>query len=188
MMLSDTGSEPRSVTSLEEAAHAELLAQCYAEMRATARRLLAGNAMGRVLQPTELANEAAIRLIRSNLAHAHDAGHMLATAARAMRQVIVDEVRKASAAKRSEPVLMTAWPGAEEGAGLVDMADLDGALAELAQLSPVRAQIVELRFMLGMTVQETAAATRVPERTVKRHWQAARAWLLDHLEAQTSGR
>ena len=161
-----------------------MLAHCYAEMRTTARRLLAGNAMGRVLQPTELANEAAIRLIRASLSLSNDEGHMLATAARAMRQVIVDEVRKASAAKRCEPVLMTAWP-AGEGAGLVDMADLDGALLVLAELSPARAKIVELRFMLGMTVAETAAATRIPERTVKRHWQAARAWLLDYLEASS---
>jgi RNA polymerase sigma factor (TIGR02999 family) len=177
---------PSTANAADEAARADMLAQCYAEMRSTARRLLAGNAMGRILQPTELANEAAIRLIRANLAQAQDAGHMLATAARAMRQVIVDEVRKASAAKRQEPVLMTAWPGGGEKDGLVDMADLDRALEALAALSPIRAQIVELRFMLGMTVTETAAATRVPERTVKRHWQAARAWLLDHLEASAA--
>ena len=167
--------------ALNEARRAEMLAQCYVEMRTTARRLLAGNAMARVLQPTELANEATIRLIRADLASINDEGHMLATAARAMRQVIVDEVRKASAAKRSEPVMMTAWPAGE--GGLVDMADLDGALAVLAEISPTRARIVELRFMLGMTVAETSAATSIPERSVKRHWQAARAWLLDHLEA-----
>jgi RNA polymerase sigma factor (TIGR02999 family) len=157
-----------------------VLAECYGEMRRMARRILAGNALGRILQPTELANEAAIRLIRANLANAKDESHLLAIAARTMRQILVDEARKASSAKRSEPMLLTAWPGAEQDK-LVDLAALDQALAALAALSPERAEIVELRFMLGMTVEETAAATGIPERTVKRHWQAARAWLLAYL-------
>ncbi len=156
---------------------AEVLARCYGEMRLMARRILGGNALGRVLQPTELANEAAIRLIRANLSNAKDEGHLLAIAARTMRQILVDEARKALSAKRNAPVLMTAWPGAP-CEPLVNMADLDGALVALATISPERAQIVELRFMLGMTVEETAVATGIPERTVKRHWQAARAWLL----------
>jgi RNA polymerase sigma factor (sigma-70 family) len=87
------------------------------------------------------------------------------------------------AAKRHTPTLMTLWPGNEANAA-IDLRDLDTALAALAALSPARAQIVELRFMLGMTVEETAAATGIPERTVKRHWQAARAWLLAHLNGQ----
>ncbi len=156
---------------------ADVLARCYGEMRKMARRILAGNAIGRALQPTELANEAAIRLIRANLANAKDESHLLAIAARMMRHILIDEARKSMAAKRAEPTLLTAWPGAEGGT-LVDIADLDGALEALAALSPVRAEIVELRFMLGMTVEETARATGIPERTVKRHWQAARAWLM----------
>jgi RNA polymerase sigma factor (TIGR02999 family) len=149
-------------------------------MRQMARRILAGNALGRALQPTELANEAAIRLIRANLANANDEGHLLAIAARTMRHIIVDEARKIASIKRCAPTLMTAWPGGE-GAGLIDMVDLDGALAALSAVSAVRAEIVELRFTLGMTVEETARATGIPERTVKRHWQAARAWLLGWL-------
>lgn len=164
---------------------ADVLARCYGEMRMMARRILGGNALGRVLQPTELANEAAIRLIRSNLANAKDEGHLLAIAARTMRQILVDEARKSVSAKRNTPLLMTAWPGAS-GEALVDMADLDGALAALAAISPERAQIVELRFMLGMTVEETAAATGIPDRTVKRHWQAARAWLLAWLNEHSA--
>lgn len=163
---------------------AAVLAQCYAEMRVMARRILAGNTLGQVLQPTELANEAAIRLIRSNLARANDQGHLLAIAARSMRQILVDEARKAVSAKRKAPLLMTAWPGTDNRA-MVDMADIDGALAALAAISPARAEIVELRFMLGMTVEETAAATSIPERTVKRNWQAARAWLLAYLDDQS---
>jgi RNA polymerase sigma factor (TIGR02999 family) len=165
---------------------ADVLARCYGEMRTMARRILSGNVLGRALQPTELANEAAIRLIRSNLSNARNESHLLAIAARTMRHILVDEARKAASAKRDASVLMTAWPGAE-GAGepLVSMIDLDGALAALAAISPERAEIVELRFMLGMTVEETAAATGMAERTVKRQWQAARAWLLAWIDEQS---
>jgi RNA polymerase sigma factor (TIGR02999 family) len=162
---------------------ADVLAACYGEMRLMARRIMGGNALGRVLQPTELANEAAIRLIRANMETVKDQGHLLAVAARTMRQVLVDEARRGASAKRHAPTLMTLWPGGDVAAP-VDLGDLDQAMAALAALSPARAEIVELRFMLGMTVEETAAATGIPERTVKRHWQAARAWLLAHLNGQ----
>jgi RNA polymerase sigma factor (TIGR02999 family) len=162
------------------AAESEVLSRCYGEMRLMARRILAGNALGRVLQPTELANEAAVRLIRAHLSGAADSSHLLAVAARTMRRILIDEARKAASIKRSAPPLMTAWPGDQRGQA-VGMAELDRALSALAALSPDRAEIVELRFMLGMTVEETAAATGVPERTVKRRWQSARAWLLDYL-------
>ncbi len=163
---------------------ADALAECYGEMRRMARRIMAGNALDRVLQPTELANEAAIRLLRANLENVHDQGHLLAVAARTMRQLLVDEARKIMSAKRQAPALMTLWPG-DQDSSPVDLRDLDAALAALAALSPVRAEVVELRFMLGMTVAETAVATGIPERTVKRHWQAARAWLLAHLNGQS---
>ena len=145
---------------------------------------MAGNALGYLLQPTELANEAAIRLIRTNLSHAKDQGHLLAVAARTMRHILIDEARKHSSAKRSAPSLQTAWPGAPTETPL-DLRELDAALAALNGISPARAKVVELRFMLGMTVTETAQALDIPERTIKRHWQAARAWLLDYLDVQT---
>lgn len=157
----------------------QLLAACYADMRRLARRLIAGDGMEAALGPTDLANEAALRLIQSRSLAATDQGHMLAIAAQTMRRVLIDEARKASAAKRRAPTIVTAWPG---GTGLVGIEDLDRALAALAQFSAEHARIVELRFTLGMSVEETARATGIPERTVKRRWQAARAWLQDHLK------
>lgn len=141
-----------------------------------ARRIMAGNVLAQALQPTELANEAAIKLLRANLANVENESQLLAIAARTMRNILIDEARKAAASKRSNP-LMTVWPGADSGT-LVNLSDLDQALVALAEISPQRAEIVELRFMLGMTVEETARTTGIPERTVKRHWQTARAWLL----------
>lgn len=166
---------------------ADMLAQCYGEMRLLARRIMADNVLARVLQPTELANEAAIRLIRSKLSNLQDKGHTLALAARIMRQVMIDEVRKTASAKRNAPLMMTFWPGGDRAA-LVDLGDLDEALTALTAFSPERAQIVELRFMFGMTVEETAVAVGSSERTVKRHWQAARAWLLDYINGDPDAR
>jgi len=157
------------------------LADSYAELRRVARRMLAGDAVRLVLQPTELVNEAALRLIRSQ-ASGTDRVHMLALAARTMRRVMIDEARRHAAAKRRPPTLMTLYPGTDDR--LVGMEDLDRALEALEQISPDHARIVELRFTLGMTVEETAASTGLAERTVKRRWQAARAWLRDHLEGE----
>ncbi len=164
------------------AAGERLLAQCYDDMRRVARRILAGDGMAAALQPTDLAHEAAIRLILSDAGIlAENRGHMLALAARTMRRILIDEARKAGAAKRHAPTLMTAWPGA--GTALVEISDLDEALGALQTFSDDHAMIVEMRFTLGLTVEETARQTGIPERTVKRRWQVARAWLHDYLQA-----
>lgn len=158
-----------------------LLAQCYDEMRRVARRILAGDGMAAQLQATDLAHDAAIRLILTNeTITVEDKGHMLALAARTMRRILIDEVRKTSAAKRQAPPPMAEW---QDGGGttLVDIAELDAALAALQIFSERHAMIVEMRFTLGLTVEETALQTGIPERTVKRNWQAARAWLHDYL-------
>jgi RNA polymerase sigma factor (TIGR02999 family) len=174
--------------SHEPAREAErLLAQCYDDMRRVARRILAGDGMAALLQPTDLAHDAAIRLILSNdEIQLEDRGHLLALAARTMRRILIDEVRKAGAAKRQAPALMTQWPGAA-CAARVGLSDLDDALAALHVFSERHAMIVEMRFTLGLTVEETARQTGIPERTVKRQWQAARAWLHDYLEAGENG-
>lgn len=159
-----------------------LLAACYEDMRRLARAIMAGDGMRARLQPTDLVNEAALRLIRSMPGRVSDRGHMLAMAGRTMRRVLIDEARRYRAAKRVQPQIMTQFPG-RGGEEIVDVEDLDEALAALALFSAEHARIVELRFSLGMTVEETAAATGLPERTVKRRWQAARAWLADYLGA-----
>lgn len=170
------------VGSREPAREAErLLAQCYDDMRRVARRILAGDGMAAQIQPTDLAHDAAIRLILSNdQLSIEDRGHLLALAARTMRRILIDEVRKAGAAKRQAPTVMTQWPGAQ-ATTLIDLSDLDEALNALQGYSERHALIVEMRFTLGLTVEETSLQTGIPERTVKRHWQAARAWLHDYL-------
>lgn len=159
-------------------ASAPLLADCYAEMRRIARTLIAREAHI-PLQPTDLAHEAALRLMGLDRMEVSDRGHMLALAARVMRQALIDEIRKLRAAKRRVPGTLTSWPG---GTRLVELDVLNDALRALAEVSAEHAEIVELRFSLGLTVEEAAAATGITARTVKRRWQAARAWLQHYLE------
>lgn len=163
-----------------------LISQCYADMRGIARRLLARDGMACVFQPTDLANEAVIRLLRSKLEGVADQGHMLALAARTMRQVLIGEARKLMANKR-QPVALITMLSSEHERKLVDLEALDRALAALAEHSPEHARIVELRFMLGLSLAETVSATGTPQRTVTRRWQAARLWLLDHIGNEVDG-
>jgi RNA polymerase sigma factor (TIGR02999 family) len=158
-----------------------MLADCYGEMRRIARGLLAGDALKAVYQPTELANEAVLRLLDATAIEVSGRGHLLACAARTMRRTLIDESRKQAAAKRRRPELVTSIPGGG-GGDLIPLERLDEALAALARHSPEHAEIVELRFSLGMTVEEAAAATGLAERTLKRRWQAARTWLQDYLD------
>jgi RNA polymerase sigma factor (TIGR02999 family) len=164
-----------------------LLAACYGEARRIARLVVARDGGRQALQATELLNEAALRLIGGGPLEVKDQAHMLALIARTMRRILIDEARRTAAAKRQTPQFVTAWPD-DPAAALVDIGDLDRALEALEQVSPEHARVVELRFMLGLTVEETAAASGIPERTIKRRWQAARAWLLDFLNGDGGAR
>ncbi len=166
-----------------------LLGAYYGELRAIARRLLRGDGAAQLLQPTELANEAVLRLLKLDRIAWNDCIHFLAVAATVMRQVLLDEVRKARALKRHAPTLQTLWPDSDRAA--LDIEALDEALTALHGVSPERAALVEMRFFGGLTAAEIALVQGTSERTVKRQWRAARAWLLARLgepdDAGTSG-
>jgi RNA polymerase sigma factor (TIGR02999 family) len=162
----------------ERGAQDQLLAACYHELRSIARALLAGDGAARHFQPTELAHEAALRLLRFDRIELRDRNHFLALSARVMRQVLVDEVRRQRAHKRQARGMLTTWfePGLD--ATVIDIEALDRALSRLAAISPLRARVVELRFFAGLELADVAAILELSERTLRRHWLAARAWLL----------
>lgn len=159
-----------------------LLARHYDEFRQLARRVLNGDGAKLQIQPTDLAHEAAIRLMRLDRLPVNGRAHFLALSAKVMRQTLLDEVRRARAKKRQAPGVLTLWPQGE-GCAPVDIEELDEALRELAEISPERARIVELRFFAGLTMEEVAGQLGESESTVKRRWRVARAWLLDRLAA-----
>jgi RNA polymerase sigma factor (TIGR02999 family) len=170
----------------DEAASA-LLAQSYEEVRRVAHRIIASDSQRKVMQATELAHEAILRLIAINRIEIRGQAHLLALAAQSMRRVLIDEARKGAAAKRRMPDMVTCWPDGGAADRLVGIEDLDRALVALERVSPDHAQVVELRFMLGLTVEEASQASNVPARTIKRRWQTARAWLLDFLNPDVGG-
>jgi len=171
------------VTRLLQAAHAgeptaldRLLPLVYEDLRRLARRQLGREHGDRTLNPTGLVHEAYLKLGPGSPAAANRA-HFLAIAARAMRQVLVDQARERKAAKRGggawERTTLTdgAWVGEFQPDELLALNDA------LAELEPRQRQVVECRFFGGMEEQEIAAALGVSERTVHRDWVKARAWL-----------
>ena len=172
----------RDFSAGDRRAGERLMALHYDEVRRIARRVLRGDGPKLQVQPTELANEAAIRVLRMDRVAVHDRAHFLALSARIMRQVLLDEVRRARAAKRSPPVF-TQWfdPEAEAPAGRLDIEAFDEALSRLMALDPDRARVVELRFYAGLTLEEVAALTGESLSTVKRRWRVARAWLMQEM-------
>jgi RNA polymerase sigma factor (TIGR02999 family) len=156
----------------------------YAELRALAHRQLARIRPGDTLQTTALVHEAYLKLLGTARPAWHDRRHFFAVACRAMRQITVDYARTQTAQKRGgdAPVLSLD----EQQLPIADRAHelvlLDGALSELEALSERPARIVELRFFGGLSVEETASALEISERTVKREWRKARAFLFDALQ------
>lgn len=166
----------------DAAARERLLALHYDEVRRIARRVLRGDGARLQIQPTELANEAAIRVLRLDRISVTDRMHFLAVAARIMRQILLDEVRRVRSAKRTPPV-QTAWfdPEGERSEGRLDIEAFDDALTRLTAIDPDRARVVELRFYAGLTLEEVAEQTGESLSTVKRRWRVARAWLVQDL-------
>ncbi|MES0873905.1 ECF-type sigma factor [Sinimarinibacterium thermocellulolyticum] len=163
----------------------ELAALLYPELRRAARGIRAGVRAGDTLQTTALIHEAYLKLARASVWQSR--GHFLAAAAMAMRQVLVDDARARLALRRGEglvPLSLDA-PGvqevpheAEPDERVVAVAD---ALEQLGRLNPRLAQVVECRYYAGYTEAETALALDINERTVRRDWVKARAWLFQAL-------
>lgn len=163
---------------------AEMLAVVYQELRRQAAAFLQRERPGHTLQPTALVHEAYLKLLRSGHRHFRDSAHFRATAARSMRQILVDSARRRSAAKRGGEATRIAIheeiAPADAAAG-VDVLALHEALDELADLDTRKARIVELRFFGGLTCGEVAEALAVSHRTVESDWFMARAWLRSRL-------
>ncbi len=158
----------------------EMLAQMYHELRAAAARLLQREAPYLTIQPTELVNEAAMRVMKLDQMSWNDRQHFFATSARIMRQAMIDAIRRRRSQKRRAPTILMS---AEQGQEAVDIEALDDALKRLETIHPDMAKIVDMRFFVGMTTEEISAATDISESTVKRRWLTAKAWLSEELRA-----
>ncbi len=148
----------------------------YEDLRRLAHRQLGREGGGHTLQTTGLVHEAYLKLSGGSGVGAANRAHFLAIAARAMRQVLVDYARRRKADKRGGGVIAVTLDDGEQGMAVStdDMLALDEVLE---QLEPRQRQVVELRFFGGLEETDIAEALGVSERTVRRDWVKARAWL-----------
>jgi RNA polymerase sigma factor (TIGR02999 family) len=182
-----------NLTTLITAAHqgapgaeAELFNRLYADLKRLAHAQLSnGRRPGDTLDTTVLVHEAYLRLSGGEHLDAQSRAHFFNLAARVMRNVVVDFARRRDAEKRGA-ALRVSWPEgldpeARNEGSEVDLLALDAALERLQTESPRLAQVVELRFFAGLALEEISGLLDVGERTLKRDWRKARAFLLAEL-------
>lgn len=166
-----------------QAATRRLLPLVYDELRALARAQLRHERPDHTLQPTALVHEAYLRLVGGNQPPWNDRQHFFRAAAEAMRRILIEHARKRRRAKRGGGLVRVELSGVDLGVEQDPdrLLALDDAFRRLEQQDPEAADVVRLRFFAGLSVEETAQATGLSERTVKREWAFARAWLYDAL-------
>ncbi len=168
----------------------ELLRAVYARLHEMAAEQLRREAPGHTLQPTALVNEAYLRLADQRTGW-RSRSHFFAIASQAMRRILVDHARARDSLKRGGGARLPlpdggaepAAPGWESGGSQVDLLALDEALSKLAALDADSARVVEMRFFGGMEIDAIAEFMGSSERTVRRHWVYAKAWLARELSA-----
>jgi len=169
----------------DRAALGELVPLVEQELRRIARNHMRTEQPGHTLQATALVNEAYLRLVDLQRIHWRDRVHFLSMASRLMRQVLVDFARAQGSQKRGAGIHIVTLTeeGTPSTAPAADLLDIDAALSKLAEIAHRKAQVVELRFFGGLTVEETAEALQVSPETVHRDWRFARAWLMRALRS-----
>lgn len=166
-------------------ATSKLLPLIYDDLRAIATRLLQSERASHTLQPTALCNEACIRLMGTAVPSWNGKEHLLAVAAIAMRQILVNQARARNALKRGggqRVTLVDVADGKPESA-IIDVLSLECALQELESDDPTLARIVELRYFAGMSIKQVAIAMGQSDRTINRLWRTAQAELAVKLRA-----
>ena len=161
----------------------------YGELRRLARGYMRREHAGHTLQATALVNEAFVRLVDARHVDWQDRTHFFAISARIMRRILVDAARARASIKRgghvervdhSTAVNLDSLPATNSDPG-AELCALDDALNTLARMDPRRAQVIELRFFGGLTVEETGQVLKISPQSVMRDWKLARAWLAREL-------
>lgn len=168
---------------MDRAPEGAMTARIYEELRQMASSLMRKEMPGHSLQATALVHEAYLRLARSRTLDKADVGLFYRAAAVSMRRILIEHARTRSAIKRDggmridlDPVII-GYPMVNDR-----LLELNDALERLAAIDPRQATLLELRFFAGLTTSEIAGVLNISERTVKREWAHARAWLRGELE------
>lgn len=170
-------------TDGDEQAANELLPMVYQQLRAIATNRMAGENPAHTLQATALVNEVYLKLFGNRQLPWQNRAHFYATAAQAMRRVLLDHAKakgrkKRGGAGKKMPLNVADLATSEDPEQILA---LDAALCRLEGHNPEAASVVRLRFYAGLSVDETAEALDMSPRTVDRRWKFARAWLFEQL-------
>ena len=164
----------------------ELLPLVYAELRQLAAYKMAHSAAGHTLQPTALVHEVWLRLVGSNHPTFENRAHFFAAASEAMRHLLIDNARRKLAHRHGGGLQRVelenvdiALPTDED-----HLLAVNDALDRLAARSPIEAEVVKLRFFVGMTAAESAEVLGLSERTVKQYWAYAKTWLFQEIQGK----
>jgi len=180
--LSDITGLLAAVKQGEPGAESQLFSLLYADLRQLARQRLRRSTPCTLLDTTALVHEAYLRLHNAGYLQIADRAHFLAYAARVMRSIVVDLVRKRGAARRVDGDVSNVVDPASLAAGENEILRVDQALHELAQVSDRLVKVVEMRYFAGMKETEIADALSLTERTVRRDWEKARMLLATSLK------
>lgn len=164
-----------------------LAAVVMVELHRIAEGAMRREVEGHTLQPTELVDEAFVRLVGQRQAAWVNRSQFYAVASQTIRRILVDHARHRQRQKRDHGVRVTLDEKVGEAPERsVDLIALDEALAKLESVAPRQARVVELRFFGGLDIDETAVALDISSATVKRDWTFARAFLLKSLDASAA--
>jgi len=162
-------------------AEAALMERVHGELRRLAAGYMRRERAGRTLQPTAVVNEAYMRLLPQRGVSWENRAHFFGIAAKMMRRVLVDHARRKKAIKRDagpgDPVSISGVPSPAREADQVDVLALNVALTALAEMDARQAEIVEMKFFAGLTVEEIGEVLEVSPATVKREWATAKMFL-----------
>jgi RNA polymerase sigma factor (TIGR02999 family) len=162
----------------------ELLPIVYEELRRLAAVKMANEAAGQTLQPTALVHEAWLRLVQSKGQTWKGRGHFLCAAAEAMRRILIDKARRKNRIRHGQGMTRVDVDRVDVAVDSDDetLLRVDAALEKLAQEDPVKAELLKLRFFVGLTIAEAGEAMGLSESTSKRYWAYSRAWLYNELK------
>lgn len=176
-----------SVDGRDPKAAEELLPLVYEELRRLAAAKMARESPGQTLQATALVHEAWLRLSSQRNQQYQDRGSFFGAAAEVMRRILVDRARRRKAVRHGGGQECVELDAVEIPAADDELVQgIHEVLDQLAKLDPQKAEIVKLRFFVGLSFEEIAALLNVNERTVRRHWTFAKAWMCKELGIEAS--
>jgi RNA polymerase sigma-70 factor, ECF subfamily len=176
----------RAWTDGDQQALEKLTPIVYEELHRLARYYMKGERSEHSLQTTALVNEAYVRLTDYKRMRWQNRAHFFAVSAQLMRRILVDHARRHNLKRGGDVQHVSLEDTAVVGERDEDLAALDDALRALARFDPRKAQVVELRFFGGLSVEESAEVLKVSPVTVMRDWSTARAWLYREMKGESA--